>query len=310
MSIPLKRAATAGVFTLASAASSFAGQPPAPSFVSGTELVMMNVVVQDERGSPLDGLPREAFTVFENGVARAISLFAHHDEPVTIGLVIDASGSMLANRTRLAYAVGQFAHTGRPDDEVFAIVVGDDVKPVLPADQPFTSDPQVLMDAVLQKLGASGRTAIWDGVRAGLTYLEQGTHARRALVVISDGQDNASRTVYADVLAQVRESSAAVYTLGLIDPLQMDRRPRTLRQLAKTSGGDVFFPSSHQAAFDALETVATQIRSTYTLGFSPAPESRDGRYHQLRVTVRSSNGKRIDGRTRAGYVAGGTAGTR
>ncbi|MFN7984994.1 MAG: hypothetical protein U0Q11_24385 [Vicinamibacterales bacterium] len=88
--------------------------------------------------------------------------------------------------------------------------------------------------------------------------------------MISDGQDNASHATYADVLAGVRGSSAAVYTLGLIDPVQMDRRPRVLRELAATSGGEAFFPQSHQAAFAALDTIAQQIRSTYTLGFSPS----------------------------------------
>lgn len=297
-------AAAAAVVMLASASPILRAQSAAlvPSFVSETELVVMNVVVHDRRGTLVDGLEQRAFTVYENGVVRDIGLFAQRDEPITIGLIIDASGSMLANRTRLAYAAGQFARTGRTDDEVFALVVSDEVTPALPPDRPFTNDPDVLASAVMAHLSTQGRTAIWDGVLAGLEHLERGTHTRRALVVISDGQDNASDAAFEDVLARVRSSSAVVYAMGLVSPIQLERRPRTLRNLASASGGVASFPATHAAAFAALDTIARQIHSAYTLGFAPA--SRDGRYHQVRVTVRDPVGQRLDGRSRSGYQAG------
>jgi VWFA-related protein len=210
---------------------------------------------------------------------------------------------MLANRARLAYAVGRFADTGRPDDEVFALVVGDHVTPVLPPEQPFTSDPDVLRRAVFGALGSLGRTAIWDGVLEGLTYLERGAHTRRALVVISDGQDNASQASFEEVLSRVRSSSAAVYTMGLIDPIEVTRRPRSLRTIAQSSGGEAYFPQTHQAAMVALETIARQIHSAYTLGFTPAARDRDGRYHKLAVRVRGTAGQSFDAQSRAGYLA-------
>lgn len=275
----------------------------APLFSSSTDLVVMNIVVQDRNGTLVPGLSRDAFTVLENNLPRPIDLFAGHDEPITLGLVIDSSGSMLANRARLAYAVSRFAETGRSDDEVFALVVGDAVKPVLPPDRPFTSSPEVLRSAVFGALGSLGRTAIWDGVLEGLAYLERGSHSRRALVVISDGQDNASQASFEEVLSRVRSSSAAVYTMGLIDPMNVNRRPRSLRLIARSSGGEAYFPESHQAAMAALETIARQIHSAYTLGFAPAARDRDGRYHTLAVRVRGTAGQALKAHSRAGYLA-------
>lgn len=311
-SLPPKRLslmlATAAAIVLAPFGQSMRAQSattaqPAPLFSSGTDLVVMNVVVQDRKGTPVPGLSRDAFSVFENNQPRPIDLFAGHDEPITLGLVIDSSGSMFANRARLAYALGRFADTGRPDDEVFALVVGDDVTQVLPPERPFTSNPDVLRLAVFGALGSHGRTAIWDGVLEGLAYLERGSHTRRALVVISDGQDNASRASFEDVLSRVRSSSAAVYTMGLIDPIEVTRRPRSLRTIARSSGGEAYFPQTHQATMAALETIARQIHSAYTLGFTPAARDRDGRYHKLGVQVRGTAGQPLDAQSRAGYLA-------
>lgn len=280
-----------------------------PSFKAETSLVVMNVVVRDRRGAYVEGLPRDAFRLLENGAPRAIDLFTHQEAPVTIGLVIDASGSMQVSRARLAYAAARFADMGHPDDEVFALVVGDRVRPVLPASQPFTSDPAVLQDAIDVALRrGGGRTAVWDGVAEGLRYLAGGTHARRALVVISDGHDNYSRTAFDDVLVQTQASNAAVYTVGLVDPKELDRRPKPLRTLAEVSGGVAFFPETHVHALAALDEVAREIRSAYTLGFTTddatLKDREARRYHRLRVEVAPADGRPLRVRTRAGYLSG------
>lgn len=283
-----------------------AGQIPAetPAFRASTELVVMHVVVRDRDGGYVEGLSPEAFHLFENGTARDMALFAHQDTPVTIGLVIDASGSMLASRARLAYAVARFAEAGHPGDEVFALVVGDRVRSVLPAERPFTNESATLMRALHNGFPAGGRTALWDGVAEGLRYLARGSNPRRALVVISDGHDNISRTRFDEVLVQVQASNAAVYTVGLINPMELDRRPKALRQLAGVSGGDAFFPRSHADALTALQEVAREIRSAYTIGFTAVAAGRDGQYHKLRVDVDAPDGRRLQIRTRAGYLAG------
>ncbi|MGE3511936.1 MAG: VWA domain-containing protein, partial [Vicinamibacterales bacterium] len=279
------------------------GQAP-PLFSATTELVVMNVIVRDDRGGYVEGLPRDAFRLFEDGRRTAIGLFTHQDVPVTMGLVIDGSGSMQAARHRLAYAIARFARAGHPEDELFALVVGDRVTAVLPPERPFTNDPTVLQTAIQHALRSRGRTALWDGIAAGLEYLDRGTHARRALVVMSDGGDNASITAFDEVLRRAQASHAAVYTVGLIDPISLDRRPKTLTRLARESGGDAYFPESYQAAFEALGQVAREIRSAYTIGFPVTAASGDRAYHRLRVEVESEGHRRLQVRTRAGYLGG------
>jgi Ca-activated chloride channel family protein len=276
-----------------------------PVFTSEAELVVMNVVVRNRDGVAVDGLSRDAFRIYEQGVPRPVDLFARPEEPITLGLVIDASGSMMGNRARLVYAASRFADAGRPDDEIFAVAVGDRVTPVLPVERPFTSSPEVLRAALWDRLGSLGRTSLWDGVVAGLEYLERGSHARRALVVISDGEDNASAATFAEALQKVRASSATVYALGLVDPILVAGRPRSLKELARASGGEAFFPKSHQAALEALTDIGRQIHSGYTLGFAPPAVTRDGGYHRLTVTAQAPDGGRLDVRTRAGYLTAG-----
>lgn len=303
--VPLSAAPSGGSPSAAQSTAAGAAAPAVPAFSSRTDLVVMHAVVRDRHGTPREGLPQSAFRLFEDGRAREVSLFAHQEEPVTVGVVLDASGSMLGNRARLAYATGRFAAHGHADDEVFALTVGDRVRSVLPPEQPFTSDAAVLQQALMRKLGSRGRTALWDGVAEGLRHLARGSHTRRALVVLTDGHDNHSRTTFDEVLLQTQASNAAVYVIGLVDRLEFDRRPKTLRKLAESSGGAAFFPESHNDAERALEDIAREIRSAYTLGFAPG-SGRDGVYHHLQVQVTDPDGHRLDVRTRAGYLAGRT----
>lgn len=280
-----------------------AAQAPGATFTAQSDLVVMHVVVRDRQGAFVPALAPESFRIFDNGRPRSLGLFMPQEAPVTLGLVIDASGSMQLSRSRLAFAAAQFANAGSPADEVFAMVVGDRVRAVLPPERPFTGDVDVLREAILANLGARGRTALWDGVVAGLDYLARGTHARRALVVISDGQDNASTTPFSDVVERTRAANAAVYTIGLMSPADRDRRPRALRQLARESGGEAHFPDTHTNALEALDRVARHLHSAYTLGFAPDTSLRDGTFHKLRVDVETAAGVRLQARTRAGYLS-------
>lgn len=280
-----------------------AAAAPPPTFRSAAELVVLHVTVRDRRGEYVQGLDQEAFQVFENDRPRAISAFTQGDDPVTIGLVIDASGSMQTSRSRLAFAASQFAHAGRPSDEIFALIVGDTTRAVLPEHASFTSDPSVLHAALAQAFRPSGRTALYDAIDAGLDYLARGTHERRALVVLSDGLDNASQATFDDILMRTQASNAAVYAIVLADPVQIRRDPGHLKKLARASGGDAYFPQDHADAYRAMEQVARQIRSAYALGFVPAG-AHDGRYHRLRVSVTPPDGRRLEVRAREGYLAG------
>jgi len=279
----------------------------APLFRSESELVVMHVTVRDRGGAYVHGLQAPAFRLLENGRPQDISLFATQDAPATIGLIIDVSGSMQAHLARLAYTASRFADTGNPHDEVFAIVVGDEARPVLPAHAPFTSDPHTLRAAIAQAQRPGGLTALYDAVADGLAYLERGSHTRRALVIVSDGVDNASRSTFDDTLQRAMASSAVVYAVGLVDPTSRLRDPGHLKKLARATGGEAFFPPSNQAVVDTLEAVAQDIRQAYTLGFLPDASPHDGKHHRLRVSVTAPDGRRLQARTRDAYLAGQTA---
>lgn len=275
-----------------------------PSFKVESELVVLHVTVQDKRGQHVTNLSPESFQLFENNRPQPLSMFLHQDDPVTIGLILDLSGSMVASRNRLLYAASQFAQIGHPDDEVFALLVGDTARTVLPPSAPFTSDPAVLQAAVSRNLRAGGRTALYDAIHEGLSYLSRGTHARRALVILSDGLDNASETRFDEVLLRAQSSNAAIYAIGLLDPVKIAHRPRELRQLANASGGRAYFPNDHTQTFEAMDAVAREIRNSYSIGFVPADVPHDGKYHRLKVLATSPDGRPLEVRTRQGYTAG------
>ena len=140
---------------------------------------------------------------------------------------------------------------------------------------------------------------------AGIDYLARGARARKALVVISDGGDNASAVTLERVLARARETNAAIYTIGLFDPEDPDRNPGVLKSLARSTGGERFLPRSRDELTAACERIAREIRSGYTIGY--VPPDRDGGYHRVRVDVQPSPAQKITIRTRPGYFAAGRA---
>lgn len=279
-------------------------EPDAPvaSFRAQTELVVVHASVRDRRGQHVSGLTAQAFRIFENGVPRPVSIFSGQHEPVTLGLILDVSGSMTRTRERLAYAASAFAGTGSPEDELFAIVVGDRPVPVLPEDAPFTSDAHVLRTAIARAHRPGGMTALYRAIADGLDQLARGSHTRRALVVVSDGVDNASRLSFDDTLRRAQASNAAIYAVGLADPASISRDPGHLRKLARATGGEAYFPDDNAAALDSLERMAADIHQSYTLGFVPSATAKDGARSRLDVRVQTADGQRLTVRAREEYV--------
>jgi len=279
--------------------------PQEPSFRSGSsELVVLPVVVTDRQGRFVSDVPGDHFTIFDNGRRVPIELFSNEDTPVTIGLILDASSSMRPKLGELIAATMTFARTSNPQDELFAIRFNDDVQDVLP-DRSFllASDTSALESAV-RSVRADGRTALYDGLMAGLDHLEKGSRARRVLVVISDGGDNASEAKLDAVLARARDSNAAIYTIGVYDTDDLDKNPGVLKSLARTTGGERYLPRSAGELLSACERIAREIRGGYTIGF--VPPARDGGYHRVKVEIDASS-RRLNVRTRPGYFASGHA---
>jgi Ca-activated chloride channel family protein len=282
------------------------GQEIQPSFSASTDLVVLHVTVKDRNGTHVTGLPQDAFTVSEGGRPQTIRFYTSDDAPVTVGLMIDNSGSMRPNRDRLIAAGTTFAESSNPLDEMFAITFDDDVRAAMPPSMPFTKDVRNLRDALTTALNAGGRTALFDGLAAGLDYVGRGAHERKVLVLVSDGTDTASTSNFNDILGRVQASNVVIYTVAVVDPLERSNT-KVLKQLAQASGGEAFQPENAAEIVSVLRHIARDIRHTYTIGYEPGDAKRDGTFRKVSVVVRSSDGRRLNVQTRTGYVAGRSA---
>jgi Ca-activated chloride channel family protein len=249
-------------------------------------------------------LTRDTFAILEDGRPQNTQLFTSEDAPVTVGLLIDGSGSMQPNRDRVIAAAAAFAESSHPSDELFALAFNDRVRAALPPTAPFTSDVAVLQEALTNTIRARGRTALFDAIAAGLDYLGRGHHERRVLVIVSDGGDNASHTTFEEVVTKTQASNAVIYTVALVDPVERDTNPGLLRRIAQANGGEAFAPRNADDITEVLQHIARDIRHTYTLGYVSTNSARDGAFRQIRLIVQSPDRRRLVVRTRSGYLAG------
>jgi Ca-activated chloride channel homolog len=280
-----------------------------PSFrTSSSELVVLPVVVNERGDRFVSGLARDQFTVYDNGRRVPIDFFTNEDTPVTVGLLVDSSGSMRHKLGEVVAAATAFAKSSNPNDELFAIRFNDDACDAL-SDRRFLLASDV--DAFTRALSAlvpEGRTALYDALVLGMDHLAEATRPRKVLVLISDGGDNASRATLDDVLARARRSNVIIYAVGIYDDEDPDRNPRALKALAGATGGERFLPRSAGPLLTACEHIAREIRSGYTIGY--APPDRDGAFHRIRVEVSAPDNRRVTVRTRPGYFAGRDTDTR
>jgi VWFA-related protein len=299
----------AGLLVVSSgAASPGIGQAPDRPIVSSrTDVVVLPVTVLDRDQRLVTGLGREHFTIYDNGEAQALQFFSNEDAPWTVGLVIDQSGSMRGMRDAVTAAASAFAAGSGRFDELFTLNFNEMVWPGLPPNVPFAQSVGQLRVA-LAAPPVRGMTALHDAVHRGLDHLQRGTHDRMALIVVSDGGDNASGRTFDEVLERARRTSAAIYTIVLADPDDDEARPGVLKALARETGGRAFTPKRVGDVALAFAAIDGEMRGGYTLGFSPS--SRGAGFRRIRVTVDAGDGRRLAARTRAGYYAGRTNGDR
>jgi VWFA-related protein len=270
--------------------------------------VVLHVTVKDRRGAYVSGLPQEAFSVVEDGIAQTVRFFTDTDTPVTVGLLVDSSASMHPNRRVVLAGAVSFAEASSPRDEIFALAFNEDVYPVLPPSAPFTNDSTVLRAALEHYVTARGRTALYDAISTGIDYLTRGTRERKVLVVLSDGGDNASQATQEGSVRKALASNAVIYTIALVIPGVPDANPTLLKELAQSSGGESFRPDTDapQEIGEVLGQIARDIRHTYTLGYMSTNTVHDGAFRRVRVVVTAPPGRRLVVRSRAGYLAGTT----
>lgn len=269
------------------------------------DLVTLTLTVTDIYGRYVSGLGKNAFTVFDNGVEQEITYFSDTDAPVSLGIVFDVSGSMNGLKIGKARkALERFINTSHPNDEYFLIA--------------FNNRAQLLLDrtrdgeAVLSKLtlvNPRSNTALYDACYLGIEKVTRGTHQKKALLIISDGQDNASRYNFGEVRRLMKESDVVVYAVGILDGRDASSPEGMigksfLDELTSVTGGKSFYPETDVEMDEIFERIALELRHQYSIGYTPADFQTDGKWHKVRVKVKPPRGlPRLTVRSREGYFA-------
>ncbi len=265
---------------------------------SDVRLVLLDVSVKDSRGGFVSGLAKENFRIFDNGRPQQITVFAHDDVPITLGILVDESRSMTPKRSEVLTAAETFIQENNPQDEIFILHFNDWVRRGLPPDVLFSDDIQRLRAALHAGVPA-GKTALNDAVVAGLEQLELGRKDKKTLVVITDGGDNASKHTRQETLEMVQRSIATIYTIGLFDPEDSDRDPAILRKLARISGGETYLPNDPSEMVATCRRIAKDIRTRYTIGYIPPAGNGSLRHIEVRGSAPGHGNLLI--RTRTSY---------
>lgn len=275
------------------------------TIIVNTDLVTLTVTVQDQYGRYVSGLGRAAFEVQDNNEKQEITYFSDADAPVSVGVVFDVSGSMSGDKiSRARVALRKFIETSHNDDQYFLIG--------------FNSRAQLLVDntrdgdEVLNKLTfvqPKDQTALYDATYLGVQKVTRGAHKKKAILLISDGQDNQSRYTFNEVRRLLKESDVVVYAIGILDgadagsSMGMEGQAY-LDELANVSGGKAFFPNSGVEMDEIFERIALELRHQYSIGYRPSNFVNNGKWRKLKVKVTPPRGMpRLFVRTREGYYA-------
>ena len=269
-------------------------------------LVVLHTTVLDDRGKFADGLTAENFRVYEDKVEQKLATFKREDVPVSMGLVIDNSGSMRDKRPRVNEAALTLVESSNPQDEAFVVNFNDDF--YLDLDKDFTNSIPELKEA-LERIDSRGSTALYDAIVGSLDHLKKASKDKRVLLVVTDGEDNSSHYSLEKTIREIQKTDTVNYTIGLLgDEKRKDKNTamRALKHIAEASGGLAFFPESVDDVHAICEQVAHDIRNQYTLAYYPSNTKKDGTFRAVAVQVIPPRGRgKLVARTRNGYYAPG-----
>lgn len=288
------------VLLLALTASLLAQQEEPPTFSSDTRLVVLHASVMDKNGKLLNKLPKDSFRVQENGVDQQIRDFKREDIAVSMGLIIDNSGSMRDKRQKVEAAALALVKASNPNDEVLIVNFNDDAF----LDVPFTNDHKKLEEG-LTRIDSRGGTAMRDALSMSLDEVkEKGKKNKKVLLVVTDGNDNTSQLTLEKLIEKAHRAEVLVYCIGLLN--EEERREalkakKALTALANASGGLAFFPKDLAEVEKIALEVAYEIRNQFMIAYTPANQALDGTFRQIKVTVNAPGRPSV--RTRSGYYA-------
>ncbi len=255
------------------------------------DLAVFNITALDSAHRPVTGLATANFHVYEDGREEKIKIFQPEDTPATVGLIIDNSGSMASKSKEVVTAALAFISASKHDDEMFVVDFNRRAWLGLPAAIPFSSNVSELRAALLETR-AEGTTALYDAVELALDHLKNGSRQRQALVLLSDGGDNASAASLDQVLRKAQQSSATIYCIGIYDPFAKDKNPGVLK---------TYFPSTSADLREIWPRIAGAIRGQYTIAYISSNLTHDGSYRNVKITAKDKRGKTLEVRTRPGY---------
>jgi VWFA-related protein len=264
-----------------------------------SNLVLIPVGVTDSRNRPVTGLRRDDFRVFDGGAEQTVAQFAAEDTPVSVGIVFDTSESMTDKLDHARQAVARFLVEANPRDEFFLVQFDSTARLAVP----FTDNPGDIQSHLLFQR-SDGRTALLDAVCLAMDYMKKARHARKALLVISDGADNDSRYTEAEIHARVRESDLWIYTIGIFGngPAMLpegDHGERLMAGLAEESGGRHFAVRSSAELPGIAGMIGLELRNQYVIGYRPAISAMGGKYHRVQVKIAGRRNLRVT--SRPGY---------
>jgi VWFA-related protein len=276
------------------------------TFRSDTRLVLLHATVFDRSGNMVTTLPREAFKVTENGVEQPLRIFRREDIPISLGLVVDNSGSMKNKRQKVEAAAIALVKSSKRLDEVFIVNFNEDSY----LDVPFTGDVPKMEEGIA-RIDSRGGTAMRDAVSMSIDHLRaEGKKDKKVLLIITDGNDTASGGITLEKLVEkAQKSEVLIYAIGILseeDRREAGKAKRALNALAAASGGMAYFPQELSEVESMANRVAIAIRNQYTIAYSPTNQNLDGSFRQIKVSA----GSRYNVRTRTGYYATPDPGSR
>ncbi len=273
--------------------------------IVNSDLITLTVTVTDMYGRFVTGLGKNAFNIFDDKQQQEISFFSDEDAPVSLGVIFDVSGSMSGEKiSRAREALSRFIDTSHTSDEYF--LIGFNSRAQLLLDR--TRDSNALMDK-LTFVPTKGQTALYDACYLGVEKVTRGTHQKRAVLLISDGQDNSSRYTFSELRRLLKESDVIIYAVGILsghdDTSSLGMGGRSiLDELSGVSGGKAFFPSTAAEMNDTFERIALELRNQYSIGYRPSNFTSDGKWHKIKVKVDPPRGlPRLFVRSKEGYYA-------
>src|SRR5438128_6109794 len=271
--------------------------------------VQLPISVLDREGRPVNGLTKENFQIFEDKVLQTIKTFKHEDIPLSLGLIIDNSGSMRNKRERVNSSALAFVRESNPDDETFIVNFDDSAY----LEQDFTGSIGDLIDA-LDNIDARGETALYDAIYLSAEHVKNGKKDKKALLLITDGEDNVSKYGVNKVIEALKQSKVTLYTVGLLEDNDqrggLFKKPpskkakEALQKFADITGGQAYFPKSLEEVEELAKNIAHEIRNHYTISYTPTNKKLDGTWRAIQVKVNPPRKvSKVTVLTREGYFA-------